>query len=229
MTRIETLVALAGQRPGPRDRPTGRRPWFRMAAGPKSTDVHVYDAIGGYDGVSAGQFVHDLAGITTPRIALHINSPGGDVFDAIAMHAALMNHPATVTSYVDGIAASAASFLAMAGSDIAIEKPARMMIHDASGLTIGNEEDHRQMADLLGQISDTIAGMYADRAGGNVADWRAAMRAETWYTSSQAVSAGLANRVLNDNTSTTPDPAASVAQDRRTQLIRARARVTLKG
>lgn len=227
MTRLDTLVALAGQRPGEWP-PGGTRQWFRMSGNADTTAVHVYDAIGGWYGISAGQFVQDLAGVTTKGIDLHINSPGGDVFDAIAMHAALVNHPATVTSYVDGIAASAASFLAMAGTDIAIEKPARIMVHDARGLTYGSPTETQMMADLLGQISDTIAGMYADRAGGTVASWRAAMQANgdtgTWYTAPQAVAAGLADRILND---TSTDASASV--DRRTQLIRARARVTLRG
>lgn len=220
MTRLDTLIALAGRRPETRWRATGSGSWYRITnADQPAAQVHVYDAIG-LGGISAGQFVQDLSGITSKSIDLHINSPGGDVFDAIAMHAALVNHPAKVTSIVDGVAASAASFLAMAGNEIAIEKPAKMMIHDASGLTLGNEADHRQMADLLGQISDTIAGIYADRAGGTVADWRDAMRAETWYSAPQAVAAGLADRVLNDNAAPT---------DRRTQLIRARARVTLRG
>lgn len=221
MTRLETLVALAAQAPRIQrtsvESPGG---WYRISnADAPAAQVHVYDAIGGF-GLGAAQFVQDLSGITSKSIDLHINSPGGDVFDAIAMHAALVNHPATVNTYVDGVAASAASFLAMAGDTIGIEKPARMMIHDASGLTLGNQADHLQMAQLLGEISDTIAGMYSDRAGGTVADWRDAMRAETWYSAPQAVSAGLADRVLND----TPAP-----EDRRSQLIRARARVTLRG
>jgi ATP-dependent protease ClpP protease subunit len=221
MTRLETLVALAGRRPVSSNVTVNTATqWYRISnADAPAAQVHVYDAIGGF-GLGAAQFVQDLAGITSKSIDLHINSPGGDVFDAIAMHAALVNHPATVNTYVDGVAASAASFLAMAGDTIGIEKPAKMMIHDASGLTLGNEADHRQMADLLGQISDTIAGMYADRAGGTVADWRDAMRAETWYSAPQAVAAGLADRVLNDT---------ATPEDRRSQLIRARARVTLRG
>lgn len=220
MTRLDTLVALAGQRP---QRPVQARTgqdWFRITnADATVAEVHVYDQIGMY-GITAADFVKGLADIKAKQIDMHLNSPGGDVFDAIAMHAALVNHPATVNAIVDGVAASAASFLAMAGDTISMEKPAKMMIHDASGLTIGNEADHRQMADLLGQISDTIAGIYADRTGKPVADWRAAMRAETWYSAAQAVDAGLADRVLNDT---------AAPENRRSQLIRARARVTLRG
>jgi ATP-dependent protease ClpP protease subunit len=110
----------------------------------------------------------------------------------------------------------------MAGDTLAIEKPAKMMIHDASGLTIGNADDHREMADLLDELSDTIAGIYADRAGGDVAHWRDLMRAETWFGAAEAVEAGLADRVANDTSS---KPAAP--EDGRSQLIRARARVHL--
>jgi ATP-dependent protease ClpP protease subunit len=80
----------------------------------------------------------------------------------------------------------------------------------------------QEMADLLNELSDTIAGIYADRAGGSVATWRAAMKAETWYSAAAAVEAGLADRVANDTTQSAPE-------DRHSQLIRARARLLLKG
>jgi ATP-dependent protease ClpP protease subunit len=222
MRRLDVLVALAGRANRPGVTNQGSRSWFRMAATGTKATVHVYDFIGGYDGVNARDFVQQIQESDAKTINVHINSGGGDVFDAIAMHAALVNHPATVNTVVDGVAASAASFLAMAGETISMEKPARMMIHDASGLTIGNQADHLEMAALLGEVSDTIAGMYSDRAGGDTKTWRAAMQAETWYTAPQAVEAGLANQVLNDTA-----PAAPT--DRRSQLIRARARVLLKG
>lgn len=220
MKRIDSLVALAGRAKNLQAPPTGTRKWFNVASQGSEAVVHVYDSIGGYDGVSAIEFVKGVNEIKAKNITVHINSPGGDVFDAISMHAALVNHQASVSMVVDGIAASAASFLAMAGDSIGIEKPARMMIHDASGLTIGNEQDHREMANLLSEVSDTIAEMYADRAGGTSKEWRNAMRTETWYTSSQAVDVGLADSVLNDR---------APVLDRRSQIIRARARVTLKG
>jgi ATP-dependent protease ClpP protease subunit len=110
----------------------------------------------------------------------------------------------------------------MAGDTIAVEKPAKVMIHDARGGVLGDAADMRQMADLLDELSDTIAQIYADRAGGTVAKWRAAMGAETWYSAHAAVDAGLADRVANDSTTSTPD-------NRRSQQIRARAHVTLRG
>jgi ATP-dependent protease ClpP protease subunit len=227
MRDLSRLVALADRgrvlaavRPG---EPGTLR--VTAAAGGR-TDVRVYGYIGSIwadeGGVTAAGFAKELDRIGDGGIDLHLNSGGGSVFDAVAMHAALLNHPSEVVSYVDGIAASAASFLAMAGTEIVIEKPAKMMIHDAQGLTYGGPAEHREMLDLLDELSDTIAEIYADRAGGKVADWRAAMTRTTWYSSADAVKAGLADRVANDGKTAAPD-------DRRSQLIRARARVALRG
>jgi ATP-dependent protease ClpP protease subunit len=196
--------------------------WFRIRnADTDRAEVFIYGVIGSdWDpgDVTAASFVAELRKITAPAIDLHVNSPGGLVFDGIAIYSALLNHPATVDVTVDGIAASAASFVSMAGNSVAIEKPAKMMIHDASGLVIGNAADMQEMADVLNELSDTIAGIYADRAGGPVAQWRDAMKRETWYSADAAVKAGLADRVANDATEAAPT-------DRRSQMIRARARV----
>ena len=202
-------------------RPENHGPWYRITnADPVRAEVFIYGPIDTYD-VSANDFVQQLHSITAKSIDLHINSPGGLVFDGVAIYSALKNHPATVDVTVDGIAASAASFVAMAGDSIAIEKPAKMMIHDAGGIVLGNAADMRQMADLLDELSNTIAEIYADRAGGPVATWRASMKAETWYSASEAVKVGLADRVANDGKAS-PD-------NRRSQQIRARAQVTLRG
>lgn len=184
--------------------------WFRVANAddPVAAELFIFGVIGDDwdpDDVTAGGFTRELRAITAPTIDLHINSPGGLVFDGIAIHSALKDHPATVNVHIDGLAASAASFVAMAGDTVAIQKPAKMMIHDASGLTIGNAADMLEMAELLDDLSDTIAGIYADRAGGEVAEWRDRMRATTWYGSADAVAAGLADQVTND--SSAPDTA----------------------
>jgi ATP-dependent protease ClpP protease subunit len=193
------------------------------AAASGRTTVRVYGYIGGDwfdDGITAASFAKELDGIGDGGIDLHLNSGGGSVFDAIAMHAALLNHPSDVVSYVDGVAASAASFLAMAGGEIVIEKPAKMMTHNASGIVLGNKRDMREMADLLDELDGTIAGIYADRTGKPAAHWAAAMEKTTWYSSAQAVEAGLADRIANDSKAAAPE-------DRRSQQIRARARVAL--
>ncbi|HEV8568702.1 MAG TPA: head maturation protease, ClpP-related [Actinoplanes sp.] len=200
------------------------RQWYRItnAAEPDTATVLVYGDIGAsLGGVDAEQLVSDVQALDAKRIQLHINSLGGSMFDGFGIYAAFRNHPATVTAHVDGAAASAASIVAMGGNEVVMEKPARIMIHDAGVLTAGTPRDLREVADLLDEFSDSIAEIYADRAGGSVADFRAAMTAETWYSAAQAVEVGLADRV-NGTTTAAPESQAS-------QRIRARARVTLGG
>lgn len=193
------------------------------AAGDRAK-LYVYDVIGGWD-LDADTFVRDVHAITADAIDVHVNSPGGLVFDAVAMHEALAQHPATVDVHIDGLAASAATVLAMAGTTIDIAKAGRMMIHDAMGVAIGNAGDLIEYADLLDTVSNDIAGTYADRAGGKPADWRERMlannRAGSWYSSAQAVEVGLADRVSGSTQDDTENSAS--------MLIRARARVHLKG
>ena len=204
---------------------TAAAPWWQIRA--QDTDraqLYIYGVIGSDwdpDDVTAGGFTRALAEITSPAIDLHINSRGGSVWDGVAIYSALLDHPATVDVSIDGVAASAASFVAMAGDTIGVQKPASVMIHDAWALAIGNAQVMRDTADVLDQLSDQMAGIYADRAGGTVASWRTSMRAETWYTAAAAVEAGLADEVLNDTTKPVD------ADNRADTLIRARARVAL--
>jgi ATP-dependent protease ClpP protease subunit len=157
-------------------------------------EVLVYDEIG-YWGITAADFVRDLQGVTAKRMSLRISSPGGEVFEGIAIYNAIKNHPAHVTSQVDGLAASIASFIMLAADEVTIGDHAAVMIHDASGLCIGNAADMQQTADLLDKTSDNIADAYANKAGGTRADWRDTMRAETWYYGQEAVDAGLVDRM----------------------------------
>lgn len=156
------------------------------------TRIDLMDEIG-YWGITAQDFVDELLAIDATTIELHVNSPGGDVFDGVAIMNALIDHPATVDVVVDGIAASAASYICMAGDSVKMNRGAQMMIHDALGLCVGNAADMEQMKALLDRISDTIAGLYAERAGGTTEGWRDLMRAETWYSATEAVDAGLAD------------------------------------
>jgi ATP-dependent Clp endopeptidase proteolytic subunit ClpP len=181
----------------------GRRDWYRInnLAGTGAAEVWVYDEIGWF-GVSAQDFVRELTAIKADKIDLHISSPGGDVFDGLAIYQALRNHPAQVTTYVDSLAASAASFIAMAGDVRLIAPHAQMMIHEAWGMCVGNAADMAKMQDELDRLSGNLAGIYANRAGGDAETWRAAMRAETWYSAEEAVAAGLADRVQEDTKAT---------------------------
>ncbi|GAB3156270.1 hypothetical protein GCM10027258_62440 [Amycolatopsis stemonae] len=194
--------AAAPERPG---RPVAGTPavttgksWYRITnyvGGPNRAEVLIYDEIGWF-GVTASQFVSDLQYLDVEYLDVRINSPGGDVFDAIAIYNALLAYPGTVTVYIDGLAASAASFIAMAGQTRYIARNASMMIHDAIGFCAGNAAEMTEMATLLEASSDNIADIYSVRCGGTKASWRKAMRAETWYMSgADAVGAGLADQV----------------------------------
>jgi ATP-dependent protease ClpP protease subunit len=133
---------------------------------------------------------------TATTISVYVNSPGGDAFDGIALYNALAAHPADVTVDVQGLAASAASIVAMAGNDIIMRPGSTMMIHDAMMMwASGNASELRKAADSLDVISNGIASVYATRAGGSVSTWRQAMLDETWLTADEAVTAGLATRV----------------------------------
>lgn len=170
---------------------------FSARHGEDETVIDLYDEIG-FFGVSALDFRRRLNEVKTPRILLRVNSPGGDVFDGIAIYTLLRDHAATVTTYIDGIAASAASYIALAGDRVVIAKSAYMMIHEAMGIVFGYAEDMRRQADILDKLSDTIAEIYEDRAGGTRSQWRAAMGEETWYTAAEAVAAGLASEVSGE-------------------------------
>jgi ATP-dependent Clp endopeptidase proteolytic subunit ClpP len=171
----------------------------------------VIDSWGGSWGVSAKEFAAALDSLdpNTHTIQLHINSPGGEVFEGIAILNQLRTHPARVVAVVDGLAASAASFIAAGADEVVMGQNAELMIHDAWGLCVGNAADMRSLADRLDHLSNNIASVYAGKAGGTVADWRQAMLDETWYSAQEAVDAGLANSV----TETAPADAAQNAFD----------------
>ena len=144
---------------------------------------------------SSGAFVRQLRAIDAPTITVRINSTGGNVFDAIAMSNALRDHPARVTTVVDGLAASAASFIATAGDEVVMNRNSELMIHNPKAVMAGGSAEMRSIADRLDAVRDNIASMYAAKAGGPVERWRELMSAETWYSAEEAVEAGLADRV----------------------------------
>lgn len=193
----------AGELPPPRavgraqPAPTSGGDWCRIEASSaggaeSSADVYVYDEIG-YWGTSAKDFAAQLVDLDVDLIRLHINSPGGNAWDGVAIMNALRRHRARVEVTVDGLAASAASLIAMAGDHIVMSRSATLMIHDAAGLTVGTATAMRETADILDKLSDSYADTYAKRGGGTRDEWRTRMRAETWYSAEEAVQAGLAD------------------------------------
>ena len=194
--RIPAMERLLASQPKDQQ---AKRSWFEFRNADTDDDgpveLFIYDVIDDWFGVSADMFARELSGIDAEEITVRINSPGGNVFDGIAILNALRGHKAHVTTIVDGLAASAASFIAMAGDEIVMNRNSEMMIHDASGVCIGNAKDMAEMHDMLERVSNNIASIYADRTGTDAAEWRTAMLAETWYSADEAVDAGLADRV----------------------------------
>lgn len=183
---------------------TPRRPqaraskdWFRIENrvddGVALTDVFIYDEIGGW-GVSASDFLAEVRKVDGP-LSLHLNSPGGDVFDGLAIYQALKARSGPTTVVVDGLAASIASVIAMGADHLVMAPKATLMIHDGWTAAVGNAADMRKTAELLDKTSDNIASVYADKAGGTVDFWRARMRDETWYSADEALAAGLVDEV----------------------------------
>lgn len=188
--------------------------WRMEESGTATPRLYVFGTIGGYR-MDAGQFVKAVHQLDAPRLTVHINSVGGFVWDAVAIYEALKSHPAHVTAHVDGLAASAASFVLQAADERIMALGSRAMIHDAGSIAYGPPAELRRAADLGDAISDDIAAIYAERAGGKPATWRAAMSATTWYSAQQAVDVKLADRVATRNSS---------GPDNRTRLIKARHR-----
>jgi len=179
--------------------PDGTEGWYRITntadtGGEPVASISIYGDIGSW-GISAASFLEELKTVDAAEISLHLNSPGGEVFDGLAIHSALRSHRARVMVQVDALAASIASVIAMAGDRITMSPHSQLMIHDAMGVSMGNPEELREYADFLDRQSDNIAAVYAERAGGTVKQWRARMREETWYFADEAVEAGLADEV----------------------------------
>lgn len=188
----------------PTPRNAAGRKWYQVRnASGDAVEILIYDYIG-WPFIEAVQFVRDLAAITANEINVRINSPGGDVFDGLAIHNALKRHPATINVAIDGLAASTASWVAMAGDTITIAPNAYMMMHDPEAVAFGGAEDFRKRADWLDQVRDTIAQMYAERAGKSVEDFQPLMAAETWFTADEAVNEGLADEVSNSSAAPAP-------------------------
>ena len=188
-----------------------------MNAKKDEAEILIYESIGqswwNDSGVGAKQFAEDLKALGAVKVLnIRINSPGGDVFEGNAIKTQLEQHPAVKNVFIDGLAASAASYIAMAGNRIEISKNALFMIHNASGGVLGNAEDMRKMADLLEKIDGNIADMYQRRTSqplDTIQEW---MTAETWFNAEETVKHGFADAVMAEESAA--EPAAVFNLDR---------------
>jgi len=172
-----------------------------IAKAGKSADIYLYGDVGDswFGGVSAQQFAADLKALgNVDTIDLRINSNGGDVFDGLAIHRQLMDHKAKVIAHIDGIAASIASVIAMAGDEVHMSESGFFMIHNASGMTYGTAEDARQLADLLDSVSGQIADVYVARTSQTKEQVQKWMNAETWFNSTDALAKGFVTQIAEN-------------------------------
>lgn len=171
--------------------------------GDGEADLLIYEAIGfdpwTGDGLTPKKLTEDLAALgPLSRITLRINSPGGDVFDAVTMLNILRRQQAKISVEVEGLAASAASFLAQAADpgELRVSDAGMFMVHRAWALAMGNTKDMADMAVVLEKLDGQIANIYAGRSGRRQETWLNYMDAETWFTGAEAVEAKLADKVI---------------------------------
>lgn len=198
---------LVNKTPAPQKRVNANK-WYRienLVDRPSTAAIYIYDVIGctcWWDDVcrcmTAKNLIDDLQSLRVDELHIHINSPGGEVDDGIAIYNTLRNHSARKTTFIDSLAASAASFIALAADEVVIALTGQVMIHEASTVAIGDAEEMRRNADLLDRYSNNIAGIYSRKSGMSVEECRELMRAETWFTGAEAVEAGLADRTDED-------------------------------
>lgn len=177
--------------------PVTEKSWFRMQAKEDQTaDIYIYDEIGGW-GISARRFTEDLLSLDNlSHINLHIHSPGGEVFDGIAIYNQLKNHSATITVYIDGLAASMASVIAMVGDTVIMPKNAMMMIHKPWGVSWGDANDMREYADLLDKLENVLIPAYVAKTGKTTEEITAMLEQETWLDGDECVEHGFADKVI---------------------------------
>ncbi|RKT99791.1 peptidase S14 [Burkholderia sp. Nafp2/4-1b] len=175
------------------------RKWWDIRAQANAAgeaEIRIYNEIG-FWGTDAQTFVTQLDAVAAnaSAIVVALNSMGGDVFDAFAIYNALRRHAGKVRVRVDGVAASAASLIAMAGDEIVMPENALLMIHNAHTVTAGEAKDLRRVADLLENAGDGILAAYAAKSGQSVDEIRAMMDAETWLTAAQAKEKGFCDTI----------------------------------
>lgn len=205
MTETRDAFRKRLERPLARLKQDKDQDWYRLQNKANETPaLYIYDEIG-YFGQTAKGLADDLRDLDSDRLDVHLNSPGGDIFDGLAIYQALKDHKAQVTVRVDGLAASIASVIMMAADKIVMAPKASVMIHDGWSVACGNAADLRKLADLLDKQSDIIASVYADRAGQPADFWRDRMRDETWYNADEALAAGLIDEIEGQEKKTGDD------------------------
>ena len=170
--------------------------WYEIKASvaDDTDEIYIYDEIGLW-GIEAKQFIDDLNRITAGKIDLRLNTPGGSVFDGNAMYNALKRHSATITTYIDGLAASMGSIIALAGDKVHMADNAMYMIHNPWTIAWGEASDLRKSADTLDKLKVSMVRIYADKTGLSDDEVIRLMDEETWFTADEARDSGFVDDV----------------------------------
>ncbi len=176
--------------------------WYSITNKADKAEIWIYEMIGEDfwtgGGVTAKNFQKELSEIKASQIDLHINSPGGAVFDGITIYNLLKQHPANITTYIDGLAASIASVIALAGDKVIMAENALYMVHNPEGLAMGTATDMRSLADVLDKIASTMVGTYVSKTKKPETDIKAMLDAETWMTADEALEAGFIDEISGE-------------------------------
>lgn len=178
-----------------------------------ATDLYIYGTIGGgfwFGGVTSKDVRRMLADIKTSIVNVHIHSNGGDAFEGVAICNLLKNHKATINVYIDGMAASAASVIAMAGDKIIMPGNTMMMVHRASVLSYGNAESLRKTADTLAKVDEALIQSYTDRFKGDQMELEKLLDEETFLTAKEAMSYGFCDEIAESIKQAEGDTSAGV-------------------
>ena len=171
--------------------------WYKIEAlSDDETEIIIYDYIG-WPFNDAGEFVRGLAEIKTATIKVRINSPGGDVFDAVAIFNALQSHKSKIITRIESLAASAASFIALAGKEVQAYKNAMMMIHASWVFAAGNQYNLREIADILDKIDGNMVDIYAANSAVGKKEIREMMKAETWMDAKEMKEKGFIDTIID--------------------------------
>jgi len=179
------------------NKPLDKPDWFKVQAiSDDETEIMIYDVIG-WPFISADNFVRALAEITAKTVTVRINSPGGDVFDGMAIFNALKTYNGKVVTRIEGIAASMASVIALAGKEVQAYANTMYMIHEPYAFTAGNQYSLRELADILEKMSGQMIDIYSSNASPGKREIAQMMKDEAWLTAKEAKEKGFIDTVLD--------------------------------
>jgi ATP-dependent Clp endopeptidase proteolytic subunit ClpP len=179
------------------NKPLDKPGWFEIKSQSEDeAEILIYDVIG-WPFIEAGSFIDSLNNFGTKTVKVRINSPGGDVFDALAIYNAMDSYKGKIITFIDSLAASAASVVAVAGHEVQAYKNAMMMIHEPWSFAIGNQYELTDIAGLLGKISGNLVDIYADKSNIGKRDIKSMMKSETWFTAKEMKEKGLIDTIID--------------------------------